>query len=76
MPFSTISTISISVKSSNFTLVHFNMASNANPGVETKGDGLIDILLNIKIWSFQKHHLIVQHQSVHANHDIHPCLLL
>ena len=28
----------MSVNSSNFTLVYFNMASDAKPGVETKND--------------------------------------
>ena len=54
IPFSTISIISLSVNSSNFTLVHSNMASNVKPAVETKYEGSKSYLFRHKDLKFSK----------------------
>ena len=44
----------MSVKSSNFTLVHFNMAANTKPEVETKYDGSYSYIFKHKDLKFSK----------------------
>ena len=62
--------MSISVKRSNFTLVFFKAACNANAGVERNFAVSSSYILRQIFLNFQIHLVTIMYRFEHTNHDI------
>ena len=70
IPFSTINSISISVKRSNFTSVFFIAACYANSIAERNFAGSGSYILRHIFLNSQVHQLTIMYHLEHTNHDI------